>query len=431
MIRLIGLGAAALVVFMLPLCALAEGATPNAGDTAWVIVASALVLLMTLPGLAMYYAGLVRPQAVLSVVMQCFVIACLVSLLWLIVGYSLAFGASVGGLIGGLGKAFLARVTPDVVSGSIPEIVFAGFQMTFAVIAPALIVGAYVERIRFPAVLILSGAWTVLVYVPICHWIWGGGWLDTLGLMDFAGGLVVHASAGVSALAVAAMLGVRRGFPNQIHPPHNPGMTAVGAALLWVGWLGFNGGSQLAADGGTGMAIVATHIAAASAALVWLTIEWIRFGKTSLIGTVTGVIAGLATITPASGFVGPIGALLLGLAAGLACFFAAELVKRIWKIDDSLDVFAVHGVGGMLGTLLVALLATSALGGDGLAQGVTIGKQLGVQAVGLVATVVWSVSVTFVIVRVASALVGGLRVDEEDELVGLDLAAHGERGYDL
>ena len=249
--------------------------------------------------------------------------------------------------------------------------------------------------------------------------------------MDFAGGLVVHASAGVSALAVAAMLGVRRGFPNQIHPPHNPGMTAAGAALLWVGWLGFNGGSQLAADGGAGMAIVATHIAAASAALVWLTIEWIRFGKTSLIGTVTGVIAGLATITPASGFVGPIGALLLGLAAGLACFFAAELVKRIWKIDDSLDVFAVHGVGGMLGTLLVALLATSALGGDGLAQGVTIGKQLGVQAVGLVATVVWSVSVTFVIVRIASALVGGLRVDEEDELVGLDLAAHGERGYDL
>ena len=403
----------------------------SAGDTAWIIAASALVLLMTLPGLAMFYAGLVRSQAVLSVIMQCFAITCVASLLWLAIGYSLAFSDSVGGIIGGLDKAFFAGVTPEALSGSIPEIVFAVFQMTFAVITPALMVGAYVERIKFQAVLILSGSWLILVYSPVCHWIWGGGWLGALGVIDFAGGLVVHATAGVSALVIVAFLGGRRGFPNQLHPPHNPGMTAAGAAMLWVGWFGFNGGSQLAADGGAGMAIAVTHIAAGTAAVTWLAIEWIKFGKTSLIGTATGVIAGLAAVTPASGFIGPAGALILGASAGALCFFATELVKQRWNLDDSLDVFAVHGVGGMLGTLLVSVLAVGALGGRGLADGMTIVQQLGAQAIGLVATVLWAALATLVIVKITAALTGGLRVDEEDELVGLDLATHGERGYDF
>ncbi len=430
-IRLIGLVLGIVLACAAPVPGWAAEPAFSAGDSAWIIVASALVLLMTLPGLAMFYAGLVRSQAVLSVIMQCFAITCLASLLWLALGYSLAFTESVGGFIGGLDKVFFANVTPEVVSGSIPEIVFAVFQMTFAVITPALMVGAYVERVKFQAVLILSGFWLILVYAPVCHWIWGGGWLGALGVMDFAGGLVVHCTAGVSALVIAMVLGNRRGFPNQVHPPHNPGMTAVGAAMLWVGWFGFNGGSQLAADGGAGMAIAVTHIAAAAAAVTWSAIEWIKFGKTSLIGAATGVIAGLATVTPASGFIGPVGGLVLGVAAGAICFFATDLVKQNWKIDDSLDVFAVHGVGGMLGTLLVAVLAVGALGGRGLAEGMTIPKQFGVQAVGLVATALWSALVTFAIVKATAALTGGLRVDEEDEMVGLDLATHGERGYDL
>ena len=423
-------GALCLVAFP----ALAEDALVG-GDTSWIIVSTALVLLMTLPGLALFYAGLVRSQAVLSVIMQCFGIACLASLLWLAVGYSLAFGdsVSVGGvaLFGGLGKAFFAGVTPDAVSGTIPEIVFAMFQMTFAIITPALIVGAYVERIKFPTVLIFSGAWLLLVYAPVCHWIWGGGWLAELGVMDFAGGLVVHASAGASSLVIAAMLGSRRGFPDHIYPPHNPGLTAAGAGMLWVGWFGFNGGSQLAADGGAGMAIAVTHISAATAAIVWTAIEWIKFGKASLVGAVTGVIAGLATVTPASGFVGPIGGLVLGFAAGSVCFYATEIVKQRFSIDDSLDVFAVHGVGGIIGVLLVSVLATGFFGGAGLGDGNSVGSQLWVQAIGVAATVIWSVVLTYVIVKVASALTGGTRVDDEDEIVGLDLASHGERGYDL
>ena len=279
--------------------------------------------------------------------------------------------------------------------------------------------------------LLISGAWLLVVYSPVCHWVWGGGWLAGLGVMDFAGGLVVHLTAGVSALVIAVVLGARRGFPNQVHPPHSPGLTAVGAGLLWVGWFGFNGGSQLAADGGAGMAIAVTHISAATAAIVWGAIEWIKFGKTSLVGAATGVIAGLATITPASGFVGPVGALILGAAAGLICFFATELVKSKWEIDDSLDVFAVHGVGGMIGVVLVSALAVGAFGGAGLAENVTIARQLGVQVIGLIATAAWSAVATFVLVKVADLLVGGMRVDEEDELVGLDLATHGERGYDL
>ena len=411
--------------------AAAEDVGLNAGDTAWVMGASALVLLMTLPGLAMFYAGLVRSQAVLSVVMHCLATACLASVLWLILGYSLAFGSDIGGVIGGLDKVLFSGVTTDTMRGSIPEIVFIIFQMMFAVITPALIVGAYVERIKFPTVLIVSSAWLILVYAPVCHWVWGGGWLATLGVMDFAGGLVVHATAGISALVIASVLGERRGFPDHVHPPHNPGMTAVGAALLWVGWFGFNGGSQLAADGGAGMAIAVTHISASSAAIVWSIIEWVKFGKPSLVGAVTGVIAGLATITPASGFVGPGGALILGVAAGVICFFATQLVKRVWRIDDSLDVFAVHGVGGIGGSLLVAVLAVTALGGSGLAESMTIAKQLGVQAIGVAAVVAWSGFCTFLIIKASGALTGGLRVSEDDEQTGLDIAAHAERGYHL
>ena len=411
--------------------AAAEDVGLNAGDTAWVMGASALVLLMTLPGLAMFYAGLVRSQAVLSVVMHCLATACLASVLWLILGYSLAFGSDIGGVIGGLDKVLFSGVTTDTMRGSIPEIVFIIFQMMFAVITPALIVGAYVERIKFPTVLIVSSAWLILVYAPVCHWVWGGGWLATLGVMDFAGGLVVHATAGISALVIASVLGERRGFPDHVHPPHNPGMTAVGASLLWVGWFGFNGGSQLAADGGAGMAIAVTHISASSAAIVWSIIEWVKFGKPSLVGAVTGVIAGLATITPASGFVGPGGALILGVAAGVICFFATQLVKRVWRIDDSLDVFAVHGVGGIGGSLLVAVLAVTALGGSGLAESMTIAKQLGVQAIGVAAVVAWSGFFTFLIIKASGALTGGLRVSEDDEQTGLDIAAHAERGYHL
>ena len=404
----------------------------NSGDTSWILVATALVLFMTLPGLALFYGGLVRSKSVLSVVMHCFSIAALASLLWMIVGYSLAFGDDVGGVLGGLDKVFFAGIATDTLWGSIPEIVFAIFQMTFAIITPALIVGAFVERTKFPSILIISSAWALLVYSPICHWVWGGGWLQQLGIMDFAGGVVVHVSAGTSALVVASMVGRRRGFPNQIQPPHNPGMAAAGAAMLWVGWFGFNGGSQLAADGGAGMAIAVTHIAAVSGAIAWSTVEWIKFRKSSLVGAVTGVIAGLATVTPASGFVGPAGGLILGALAGVVCFFVVDVVKYHWKIDDSLDVFAVHGMGGIIGTLLVPFLAVAVLGGGGLSvENGSIVLQLGVQALGVVAAMAWSGGFTFVIVKVTSWLTGGTRVDEEDELVGLDLAIHGERGYDM
>lgn len=426
-LRLAAIAAAA----TFPLPAFAQDAL-NSGDTAWIIAATALVLFMTLPGLALFYAGLVRSQAVLSVIMHCFGIACLASVLWLIVGYSLAFGDSMfGGWVGGLNKAFFAGVTSDVLSGSIPEIVFAIFQMTFAVITPALIVGAYPERMKYSAVLWVSGLWLLLVYAPVCHWVWGGGWLAEMGVMDFAGGIVVHATAGVSAIVIAVVLGPRRGYPDHVPPPHNPGMTATGAAMLWVGWYGFNGGSQLAADGGAGMAIAATHIAAATAALVWTGIEWAKFGKPSLVGAVTGVIAGLATVTPASGFVGPMGGLILGAAAGFVCFYAVQLVKFTFRIDDSLDVFAVHGVGGILGSLLVAFLALDVFGGGGLADGQNSAGQLTVQAIGIGVTIVWSIVFTFIILKVVTALTGGLRVSEEHEIEGLDLAAHGERGYDI
>ena len=404
----------------------------NSGDTAWILASTALVLLMTLPGLALFYGGLVRSRSVLSVMMQCFAIAAAASLLWLIIGYSLSFGSDLGGVLGGVGKVFFTGGVADAQQGTIPEVVFAMFQMTFAIITPALIVGAYVERIKFPAVLMVSAAWVLLVYAPICHWVWGGGWLQDLGVMDFAGGLVVHLSAGVSALVIAAMLGRRQGFPGQLQPPHNPGMTAAGAAMLWVGWFGFNGGSQLAADGGAGMAIVATHIAACAGAASWSAVEWLKFGRPSLVGAATGVIAGLATVTPASGFVGPAGGLILGAVAGVVCFFAVDVVKERLKIDDSLDVFAVHGVGGAIGVLLVSVLAAAALDGGGVSvDSGSMLEQLGVQALGLVAVVGWAAGFTFIIVKATSLIIRGIRVDEQAELEGLDLTAHGERGYDL
>jgi ammonium transporter, Amt family len=404
----------------------------DSGNTAWLLTSTALVLFMTLPGLALFYAGLVKAQNVLSVMMHCFAIACLGSVLWLAVGYSIAFGdgGSLNQWFGGFGKSFLLGVGLEAESGDIPETVFFMFQMTFAIITPALIVGAYVERMKFSAVVLFSSIWLLVVYAPVTHWIWGGGWLADLGVMDFAGGLVVHATAGASALVVVAMLGSRRGFPNEIIPPHNAGMTMTGAAMLWVGWFGFNAGSALAADASAGMAMTVTHISAATASLVWMFTEWVKFGKPTLIGTVTGTIAGLATITPASGYVGPIGGFVIGIAAGFICFYAVQVVKQRFKIDDSLDVFAVHGVGGILGILMVSFLADESFGGGGLAEGVSILDALQVQIIGLVAVVVWSVVASAIILKGVSALVG-LRVSAQDEVEGLDITAHGERGYEI
>ena len=401
----------------------------DSGDTAWILVSTALVLFMSLPGLALFYGGLVQARNVLSVLMHVYAIACLMSLLWLAGAYSLAF-ADGSNIIGGLGKGFLLGVDANApVSGTkIPEGVFFIFQMTFAIITPALIVGAYVERIRFAAVLSISALWLVFVYAPVTHWIWGGGWLGQMGIMDFAGGLVVHLTAGVSALVIVALLGARAGFPEDSKPPHAPGMTMAGASMLWVGWFGFNGGSALAAGGGAGMAILVTHIAAAMGSLVWLAIEWMKYGKPSLVGIVTGTIAGLATITPASGFVGPLGGVLLGLAGGLVCYWAVTFVKMTVRLDDSLDVFAVHGVGGLLGTLLVAFLAHEALGGAGYAEGQNAGGQFLVQLAGAAATAAWSVIATIVIVMVTQTFFG-LRVSREEETEGLDFTAHGETAY--
>lgn len=399
------------------------------GDTAWILTATALVLFMTLPGLALFYGGLVRTKNVLSVLMHCYAIACLASVMWFVVVYSLAFSEG-NNFIGGLDKAFLAGVGVETLSGSIPETVFFMFQMTFAVITPALIVGAYVERIKFSAVMIMSALWLVLVYAPVCHWVWGGGWLADMGVMDFAGGLVVHVTAGTSALVIAGMLGSRKGFPQNIMTPHNPGMTMIGASMLWVGWYGFNAGSALTAGGSAGMAMTVTHISAATASLVWMCIEWVRYGKPTLVGTVTGTIAGLATITPASGFVGPAGALVIGVVAGAVCFEAVQIVKQKWGIDDTLDVFAVHGLGGVIGVMMTSVLANT-LGGLGYAQeGMTMGGAFIVQGTGVLATVAWSGVLTYLIVKVVRAMVG-FRVSVEDETEGLDITTHGERGYEL
>ncbi len=403
----------------------------NQADTAWILTSTALVLFMTIPGLALFYAGLVRSKNVLSVLMQCFAITCLASILWLLYGYSLAFGdgGSLNSWIGGLEKALLEGVGRDSLSGTIPETVFVMFQMTFAIITPALVVGGFAERMRFSAMLWLSALWLTVVYLPVCHWVWGGGWLADLGLLDFAGGTVVHVNAGVAALVSALVMGRRKGFPTTPMPPHNLTMTVAGAGMLWVGWFGFNAGSALAANGDAGMAMLVTHIGAASGSLAWMFCEWRIHGKPSVLGIVTGMVAGLGTITPASGFVGPLGALIIGLSAGIVCYFATSMIKRRLHIDDSLDVFPVHGVGGILGTLLAGVFVAT-LGGAGLAEGVTMGKQVGIQFIGVMATLVWCALATWIILKILDATLG-LRVDLDEETQGLDIVLHDEAGYNL
>jgi len=407
----------------------ASAADLNPGDTAWVLTSSALVLFMTIPGLALFYGGLVRSKNVLSVLMQCFVITSLVSLLWLVGGYSLAFGEG-NAFIGGLGKALFAGVTQDSLTGSIPEPAFALFQLTFAIITPALIVGGFAERMRFSAVLLFSALWLLVVYAPICHWVWGGGWLFKMGVMDFAGGIVVHITAGTAALVAALMLGKRRGFMDTPMMPHNMALTIAGAGMLWVGWFGFNGGSALASNGDAAMAMFVTHISASAGAFTWLVAEWIRYGKPSALGAVTGMVAGLGTITPASGFVGPAGALIIGILAGVFCFMATNYLKRTLKIDDSLDVFPVHGVGGILGTLLTGVFASNALGLFSGQAEINIAHQLSVQAIGVGAAVAYTAAVTAVLLIVTDKLIGN-RVSDEEEQQGLDIVSHNERGYDL
>ncbi|RLW56597.1 MAG: ammonia channel protein [gamma proteobacterium symbiont of Stewartia floridana] len=403
----------------------------NSANTAWIMASTALVLFMTLPGLAMFYGGLVRTKNVLSVLMQCFAIAGMVSILWLIAGYSLAFGEG-NAWIGDFSRILMSGVGKETLSGDIPESLFMLFQMTFAIITPALIVGGFAERMRFSAMLLFSAIWLFLVYVPITHWVWGGGWLGSMGLYDFAGGTVVHITAGVAALVAAMVMGPRRGFGTASMMPHNMTMTIAGAGMLWVGWFGFNGGSALAADGSASMAMLVTHISAATGAMTWLVREWIKFGKPSALGAVTGMVAGLGTITPASGFVGPAGALVIGLLAGIICFSATNYLKQVLKIDDSLDVFPVHGVGGILGTLLAGIFSSTSLGifsGYGFADGITsMGGQFWVQFIGVVVTVVFTAVVTLGILKLVDALIG-LRVNKEEEIEGLDIVLHEERGY--
>ena len=409
----------------------------SGADTAWMLTSTALVLFMTIPGLSLFYAGLVRVKNVLSVLMQCFALTALMSVLWFVVGYTLAFGSSgveQGPWIGDLGNLFLAKVTMDSMSGSIPETLFVMFQLTFAVITPALIVGGFAERMRFSAMLVFSSLWLVLVYAPICHWVWGGGWLGDMGLQDFAGGSVVHITAGVAALIAATSMGGRRGFGSTAMPPHNLTMTVTGAGMLWVGWFGFNAGSAVAADSSAAMAMLVTHLSAACGSLAWMTMEWLRHGKPSVLGIVTGMVAGLGTITPASGSVGPAGAVGLGLSAGVICYFATLTLKNRLNIDDSLDVFPVHGVGGMLGLFMAGIFCSPALGifsGNGFSDGVsTIGGQLGIQLTGIAATFAYTAIVSWVLLRAVNAIVS-VRVDQEDETAGLDIVLHDERGYDL
>ena len=419
-------------LFYAPIAAAAEPPKLDAANTAWMLTSSVLVLFMTLPGLALFYAGLVGSKNVLSVLTQCFAITCVVTLAWVVVAYSIAFGD--GGALnqwyGGFAKSFLSGIEVKTLKGSIPETVFAMFQLTFAIITPALVLGAYAERVKFSGMLLFSLLWLLLVYCPVAHWVWGDGWLAKMGIMDFAGGTVVHLNAGMAALVAALVLGRRRGFPESTMPPHNMTMTVTGACMLWVGWFGFNAGSALAADGSAGMAMLVTHIGAATGAFAWMICEWVRYGKPSVLGIVTGMVAGLGTITPASGFVGPMGALAIGAAAGVACFFATNFMKRSLKLDDSLDVFPVHGVGGALGTTLTGVFAAAALGGVGYADKVTMADQVLVQLVGVLAVAAWSGVVTFVLLKVSGALVG-LRVTPEEESEGLDTVLHNEKGYNL
>ena len=418
---------------LLPGLLFADEATLNGADTSWILTSTALVLFMTLPGLALFYGGLVRTKNVLSVLMQCFVISGLVTILWLVVGYSLAF-AEGNGFIGGLSKAMFNGIGEETLSGGLPESLFALFQMTFAIITPALIIGGYAERTRFSAVVLFSSFWLLAVYAPVTHWVWGGGWLGSMGLLDFAGGTVVHITAGVAALVAALVIGPRRGFPDTPMMPHNMTLTVTGAGMLWVGWFGFNGGSALAANGDAAMAMLVTHISAAAGAMTWMFIEWTRFKKPTVLGTVTGMVAGLGTITPASGFVGPGAALIIGILAGFICFNATMFVKRKLKIDDSLDVFPVHGIGGILGTFLAGIFASTQLGlfsGQGFAEGInSIPEQLKVQVIGIVAVLVYTAVVTWILLKIVDVMVG-LRVSIEEETEGLDIASHEERAYDI
>jgi len=415
---------------LMPFTVLAEGI--DGANTSWILTSTALVLFMTLPGLALFYGGLVRSKNILSVLMQCFAIAGIASIVWLILGYSLAFSGE-GAYLGDFSKLLFAGVSEGSLSGDIPESLFALFQMTFAVITPALIIGGFAERMKFSAVLLFSTIWLIVVYSPVTHWVWGGGWLGQMGLLDFAGGTVVHITAGVAALVAAIVLGPRKGFPQKPMPPHNMTMTITGAGMLWVGWFGFNGGSALAANGDAAMAMLVTHISAATAAITWMFYEWVKFGKPTALGMVTGIIAGLGTITPASGFVGPAGALVIGFLAGVVCFNAVIFVKQKLKIDDSLDVFPVHGVGGIIGTLLAGIFAASTLGifsGQGLAEGMTISSQLGVQFVGVISTIIYTAVTTFIILKIVEPITG-LRVTDDEEQQGIDITSHEEKGYDL
>jgi len=411
--------------------AFADEVELSAGDTAWMLTATALVLFMTIPGLSLFYAGMVRAKNVLSVLMQCFTITALMTILWALYGYSIAFGGE-GAYWGGLEKLFLRGVTVDSLSGSIPETVFMTFQMTFAIITPALIVGAFAERMKFSAMLWFMGLWLTLVYAPITHWVWGdGGWLGNMGILDFAGGTVVHINAGIAGLIAALVLGKRKGYPTSPMPPHNLGYTMIGAAMLWVGWFGFNAGSELAADGTAGMAMAVTQIATAAAALGWMFCEWLSHGKPSVLGIASGAVGGLVAITPASGSVGPMGALAIGIAAGVGCFLAATTLKRKIGYDDSLDVFGVHAVGGIIGALLTGVFAAEALGGAGFGSGISsIGEQVQTQAIGIIATIIYTGIVSFILLKVIDGVMG-LRVNEEQEAEGLDVALHDERGYNL
>ena len=400
----------------------------NEATTAWILTSTALVLFMTLPGLALFYAGLVRSKNVLSVLAQCFGIACIASIVWIVCGYSIAFNGD-GEYFGNLDKLFLNGVSLDSLSGDIPETLFVMFQMTFAIITPALIVGAYVERIKFVSVMMITIFWLIIVYAPVTHWIWGGGWLANMGVLDFAGGLVVHTTAGVSALVIVYYLGSRNGFPNQVQPPHSPVLAMIGAAMLWIGWFGFNAGSAIGANANAAMAMLVTHISAAVATITWMFMDISRNGKPGLVGMITGMVAGLATVTPASGFIGPMGAIILGISSGIICYIAVGFIKNKLNLDDSLDVFAVHGVGGIIGTMLAGVLAAEQFGGLGLET--SVGEQTYIQFVGVISVALYTLIATIIITSVVRAIFG-LRIDVvEEDGDGVDVNTHGESGYNI
>ncbi|MCH9697243.1 MAG: ammonium transporter [Gammaproteobacteria bacterium] len=406
--------------------------TLDTGDSAWILTSTALVLFMTLPGLALFYGGLVRTKNVLSVLMQCFSIAAFASVVWFVIGYSLAFSEEGCFFVGGFDRAFLSGLTKSSVSGTLPESVFVMFQMTFAIITPALIVGGFAERMKFSSMLLFSMLWLLIVYIPTTHWVWGGGWLSQMGFYDYAGGTVVHINAGIAALVAALILGPRRGFGSSALMPHNLTMTVSGAAMLWVGWFGFNAGSALAANQDAGMAMLVTHLGAAGGVVSWMLMEWIRHGKPSVLGAVTGMVAGLGTITPASGYIGPAAGLCIGLTAGIICYFATALLKQKLRIDDSLDVMPVHGVGGILGTLCAGIFASESLGGFGFGDGnATMTDQVLVQLAGIGATIAWCAICTFILLKLVGLVTGGLRINSEEEVQGLDIISHDEAGYNL